>query len=184
MSFLKRKKGATVAEMIVVIAVLSIISAIVVSFIIVANEKVRTGNERVYALNDVTVIESKVDAWIRKMQIIDENKLTFSTVYGEVVNGKVSSDLRVVNSSGEVHTISFFNGQLLEDSTVVYTSSVIKKVDFTVLRQKTLFSGEDYEYLIICNVTYQIHKTRKETVDYQYTFAVLKYNEIDTGKTQ
>ena len=89
-----RKRGVGIAELVIVLAVLAIISTIVTSFIVMSNEQVRSSNEKVDALNDIAVIESIIEGKI-------ENYLTDGMISDIIQDDSEVLIFRLFDNNGE-----------------------------------------------------------------------------------
>ncbi len=83
-----RKKGTTLVEIAVVLAVISIISTIVISFSLMVGRRVRVSRAKLEAMQDVKVIETIAEGWINVMR---ENGATF-TVENNMLKAEIPSN--------------------------------------------------------------------------------------------
>ena len=61
---MNRKKGMTLAEIVVVLAVVAIVSTIVVSFSLMVNRKAQISRNKVDVVGEITLVEKLVDNWV------------------------------------------------------------------------------------------------------------------------
>lgn len=160
------KKGSSLAEMIIVIAVLSIISTIVISFVAMAGESVRTSKQRVDALNDIAIVESIIDSFITSE--LDSLELT---------NGKELLNL-TVNKGTEINKLSFneVTNQLIvqkDNIPTTYQSETITKIEILIKK------NTNDEKIAMCFITYQLDITSKKQISYSYSFCVNPYEHND-----
>ena len=153
----RTRKGATLTELVVVLAVLATISTIVISFVMVSNENVRSSREKAEALGDVDVVESLVESWVEK----------------QISNGYVISITDNYLSSKQLEnpksTLKFNDGVLssVEDN-ISYTSSTVSDIDFSV----------ESDNFVICKITYEINISNGAVKHYTYVFTVYPYEFI------
>lgn len=62
-----RKKGATLAELCVVLAVITIISVVVVSFSVMVHQRVNISTDKLKAMEDITIVEHFIEGWVETM---------------------------------------------------------------------------------------------------------------------
>ena len=62
-----RKNGATLAELCVVLAVITIISVVVVSFSVMVNERIGISTDKLKAMEDITIVEHFIEGWVNTM---------------------------------------------------------------------------------------------------------------------
>ena len=100
----KSLRGATLAEMMIVLGVLALISTIVISFVIMSNENVRTSSQKVDALNDIAVVENIMDNWLSS-----EMKYLSSDYFKD----ETKKDLDItVNYGDKINKLLFKNGKI------------------------------------------------------------------------
>ena len=75
---MNRKKGMTLAEIVVVLAVVAIVSTIVVSFSLMVNRKAQISRNKVDVVGEITLVEKLVDNWVYQ-QTLNSNELTIVT---------------------------------------------------------------------------------------------------------
>ena len=63
----KRLKGSTLAELVIVLAVASIISTAVVSYAVMFNRRVKTHNEKLNLMQDMSIAQVFVENWFDEM---------------------------------------------------------------------------------------------------------------------
>ena len=180
----KRRKGMGIAELAVVIAVISIVSLIVVSFTLMVSDKVRNSREKVNAMNDITVIESIVDTWITK-NIEKDNKLYFLAGFDAENKAIWASDFiitedREILSFGnevnpDLYDFSFSSEKVLsckipnpDDGvqTITYQMDTVESIHFNVGNEK---AGD---IIFFCTITYKVATSNKNSVTHTYTFTI------------
>ena len=112
----KHLRGATIAELIIVLAVLTIISTIVISFVVMSNENVRNSSQKVDALNDIAVVESIVNNWLSS-----EMEYLPSDYFGEI-DQKRDLDI-TINFDNKPKSYLKYDGINLYSSIVPSTNS-------------------------------------------------------------
>lgn len=160
------KKGVTLAELVVIIAVLSIISTMVISFVVMTGESIRTSKQRVDALNDLAIVENMIEGWL-------ETQLTDLPV----TNSEI--DLVLTNGSNEL-SYNIANKQLTINNggnETIYQTELINSIKIDI-------KGTNSKKIAICHITYELFITSKKTQEYIYTFCVYPYNYIGENTQQ
>ena len=167
--FSKRLKGASIAEMIIVIAVLSIISTIVVSFIVMSNENIRASNQKVDALNDIAVVESIVESWVKDMRK-QGGVISFE---GETLEAKIGDTPSL--------TLSFIDGVIKRNDIELYTTSVVKSISYDIKNRESYdgLSLTIIDQIVLCTITYEIQISNNNKHEYEYSFAVYSYEYLE-----
>lgn len=142
----KSRRGMTLAELMVSLAMVVIMIAMVVSFVVLMTNHTRANGERLTFQQDFAVIKSGVETWMTSV----------SDVTLEAEGGSAGTIDAPVLKAGE-NTLQFQNGVLSGDGISLRAESV-GAVTF-LLEEK---SGE---YLLFCTVT------RADSED-SYTFCV------------
>ena len=159
----KSRRGMTIAEIVVVLAVVAIASTIVVSFSIMVNTKTRISNSKVDAVGEIRVVESIVDGWIYR-QTLDSAE--FNIVDG-VLNSKVGED---------VYTLKFENNQVLgtlpDSERLWFDTESIDGISFEIIRKE---DTEENDLIIFCTVDYRILNGLGEEEIASYIFCVNEY---------
>ncbi len=81
------KKGATLGEMAIVLAVLAVISLVVVSFIVALNSRVKLSKAKLAAMQDIQAIEAIVERRIAE-EYANGNSPDFKIENGALVSGE------------------------------------------------------------------------------------------------
>ena len=160
--FSNRLKGASIAEMIIVIAVLSIISTIVVSFIVMSNENIRASNQKVDALNDIAVVESIVESWVKDMN-----------AHGGELKVDDNNSSKIILDVTPSLWLSFENKEIIRQGDVIYTTSVVENISFEVL------SNTNDEQLVLCTIEYKVQISNSKEQKYYYSFTVYNYEYLE-----
>ena len=176
----KRRKGMGIAELAVVIAVISIVSLIVVSFTLMVSDKVRNSREKVNAMNDITVIESIVDTWITK-NIEAGNEFYY---FGEeIVNGSywttefdLNTPIILASFSDnfekpDKYVFEFAKGtkqvtcKISDDQTITHQMDTVESIHFNV-------GKKEGDIIFFCTITYKVATSNKNSVTHTYTFTI------------
>lgn len=151
----KGRRGATLTELIVVVAVLSIVAVMVVSFSTMVGGSQRLAKAKVDALSDIRVAESVVENFIN-----DASDINNTNCY--------RSETMLANIEGD--TLTFENGALNINKTGGENSTVnfehITNITFSY--HSTAENGADTIYY--CKIAYVIGE-----LNYEYTFCVNPY---------
>ena len=162
----KRRKGMGIAELAVVIAVISIVSLIVVSFTLMVSDKVRNSREKVNAMNDITVIESIVDTWItenvKKEAIFEFNPWDGGSEEEFIVIQATLQDGSKVSIDFAGNTLS---GILPDGNSLSYQTDTVTKITYDKIETKD-------DALFFCTITYQVAVSNSNSVTHTYTFVI------------
>lgn len=160
----KGKRGFTLTELVVVIAVLAIISTMVVSFSVMVNGSQRLAKAKVEALGDIRLAESVIENFIN-----DASDSNNTNCY--------RSETMLANIEGD--TLTFENGALNINKTGGENSTVnfehITNITFSY--HSTKENGADTIYY--CKITYIVGDH-----EYDYTFCVNPYAGETINTTQ
>ena len=139
------RRGFTLAELTVVLAVMTIVAALVITFSSMIATRRAESQARLDAMNDISVAENTIESWIQKNEITktESNRL----------------------SAGE-NTICAKDGKLFIGENAVYTFERVKKIAFSSA------TDENGHTLYFCKVAYTPHTD--DTEDAYYTFCVYK----------
>ena len=66
----KNRRGFTIAELTIVLAVIAVVSTMVVSYVTIITQRNRAATERLNVMQDIQVIESMTEAWIEEISNI------------------------------------------------------------------------------------------------------------------
>ena len=143
------KRGFTVAELCIVLAVISIVSTVVISFTAMVTQRSKISRAQLSALQDIELIETLVEAHIESVSNTSDNQVT---VFWNIDDKK----LTVGNNT--------------------YTFESVEEISFSTLTEntkKTENTETATDILYICKVTYQIPYEKNTT--HTYTFCVNPY---------
>lgn len=142
------RRGFTLAELTVVLAVLVIISTMVVSFAVMVSNSRQTSTARLEALQDIRVCEAVVEGFIEGNTIIDFSRDAL-TGYNE--SSETTTTLSFTKNEDEGILSSSGNGIILESVTAIS------------------FSRTEDTFLYFCTIKYTVGNGK-----YSYTFCVPK----------
>ena len=180
----KRLRGATIAELIIVLAVLTIISTIVISFVAMSNENVRQSSQKVDALNDIAVVENIVDAWL------SSEMRYLSSEYSETHKEKKRLALHIDhNELYKEDSLLFFDfttkklNSSFNGSDVTYEPETVTDIEI-LFKQREETNKETGGTMIvsiaICYITYELVLSDSTVNEYTYSFVVYPYDSINT----
>ena len=158
------KKGVTLAELVVIIAILSIISTMVVSFVVMSGESVSSSKRKVDALNDLSIVESMIESWLN------------TELENLPATEKTDLDMELEDGTKK---LSFNNGVLTikkNGNESTYQAELVDSIHI-VIREKEIEEGTKIK-IAICYITYELFITNKNTKEYTYTFCVYPYDYI------
>ena len=108
----KRSKGSTLAELVIVLAVASIISTAVVSYAVMFNKRVKNHNEKLNLMQDMSIAQVFVENWIE--DLIVENP-TLENVKFEINDGVLSVEYSEIKKTVAVKSFSAINISYIEN---------------------------------------------------------------------
>lgn len=158
MKFLFNKKGMTIAELTVVLAVIAIVSTIVVSFSIMVHQQTLISNSKVDAVADIRVVENIIDGWIYRQE---------KEGYEISLEGNVLKSVK----EGSEYTLTFVDnkivGTLVDGDELFYNTSTIESIEYEIF-------AKDTDMLIICTINYYVSNGTELVLD-SYIFCVNQY---------
>ena len=143
------RRGMTVSELMVVLAVLTIVIVMVVSFSTMVGSTSKLAKAKLDALNDIKLAESVIE------NFIEDNS-------GQIT---ILSEGKIGNTAGE--NISFSNGYLIVSRTGGNGTTIEME---TVNSIKFSMNENASDTLYYCTITYAIGDS-----DFDYTFCVNPY---------
>ena len=170
----KNRRGATLAELAVVIAVVAIVAVMVTSFIVMLDGSRDLSEMKLEALQDIRLAESVIEGYI--IDVVNE------TVVGEnqVVKGfSTYSSNRLIGMNGKI--LEFYAGVLHLGNTDIELTTV-ESITFDNLLGEDP-TADDYlskvnssDNIFYCTITYDIGGT-----EFDYTFCVNPYAGENIG---
>ncbi len=146
------KKGFTVLELSIVLAIVAIVSASVATFSVMFAKRVNSNNKKLSLMQDVVKAQSLIDSWVNEIY----------TLNGEIV---VLDGQLVANVSGENYQLYLSNGMLVGKIPTGERSvelSIVSQIDFSVKEK----SGDKLYY---CNLSYTFEKDSDQFKNYVFT---------------
>lgn len=154
----KQKKGFTLSEVCVVLAVVGIVSAIVTSFCIVMHHRSNMSRARLDIVNEINVVETYVERWVDKMY---ENGAEFSINEGVLTATIGTVDYKATFTDG------VFNGEVPADETMTFNTMRIESLEFDCAE-----NGGTGDKIFFCTATALLPQVNGEDKQEQYTFCV------------
>ena len=159
-----KKKGATLAEMCIVMAVVAIVSLSVTSFATMASGRGTAAATKLDAMGDLEIVEAIVESWILEVAKDPENVIN--------IDPKVSNKITATKNDPVTNRSIMFDQQTLNvtfpgvGDAVLYRLKSIKNLAFEVEQ-----SSDKTATLYYCTVTYE-YRNGIVTKDQTYTFCV------------
>lgn len=172
-----KRKGTTLTEMVVILAVLAIISTVVVSFSLAVSRRVRVSSAKLEAMQDVEVIEALTESWIDALRAKGA-EFQCPTISSDDEKRSGNPDhtklqATVGNTTYELNYDSatkIFKGTLPDGKSISYTSEVITAIKFSTEPNKV---NPGASGLFICTVEYTVPLAGSDTDnEFEYTFCV------------
>ena len=138
------KRGMTLVELSVVLAVVAIVATMVVSFVVMVSTRRRSAAERLEALSDIEIVENVTESWI------EQNS-----------TGEIYVEESILSANGDASTLAFSDGVFYRNGTAVVLDRVTS-VSFASM------NGDNGEILYVCTVTYTLTGKGEEV----YVFCV------------
>lgn len=148
-----KRKGITLSEICIVLAVVSIVSLAVVSFAAMATGRGATGTDKLKVMQDIELLEAMVDNW-------------FNTVYNSGESAVIDTGETSVNN----RALYFENGNLYINTDGKYQSyrfETVTKLEFEIMK-----NAENNDEIFFCTVTYAYRRGRNTPVEETYTFCI------------
>jgi Tfp pilus assembly protein FimT len=152
------KKGATLAELCVVLAVIGIISAMVVSFSIMVSARVTVNRSKLKAEQDLVQVEAITEAWITR-QTDNYATITVSEGYLTATQGETADTLSFQENK--------LSGTLPDGGEIRCNTETIRSVSFQIQEKA---DGSDSLYF--CTITYEIAQTGRTSQTLTHVFCV------------
>ena len=174
-----RRKGVTLMEMTIVIAVIGIISTVVVSFTMMVSQRAAVGSGKMGALNEIEMTKAVVEAWVDKIDPTGKASIRFDTDSQD--GDKLVAD---VSGSENRYYIYIQDGMLVAETTKTEAQTVealrcpaesIKDISFDVKeRYDASDSTKVTDRIIFCTLTYVIPKAgvTVSTEEKELTFCI------------
>lgn len=160
-----KKKGITLTEICVALAVLSIVSLVVVSFAAMATGRGATGTDKLKFMQDIELLEAVVDDW-------------FEAVYTGAGSVTVESGEPMAKRAQETTsdlTLQWNNGNLIAVFPAEGGESVSRTFQFEVITDVQFEVKENPskpDEIFFCTVTYVYRQGQNKEVEKNYTFCI------------
>lgn len=146
------KRGATLAEMCVVLALVTIIGTMVTSFSVSVSRRTQLSAVRLEMTGDLDAVESIADSWLGQMKL---QNAELSVQGNDICAG--------------LYTLSFRNGVLRgtlpDGKSVTYRSAYVKKMTFSQVEGTT-------SKLFFCTVTYDMSGLSDDEAEQVQVFCI------------
>jgi len=170
------RKGATLAELIIVLAVLVIAATMVVSFSSMMHGAQGISNERFEAMQDVTAAESIIEGFIESHASaenyvsIDDND---HVVFHSVSDPTKTTSFNFYNNV-DLLLINYLNGSNVSME-FEHIESITFELEATIINDSMVIGGKATtvyggDIIYYCTINYSVDKT-----NYTYTFCVNPY---------
>lgn len=119
-----RRKGATLAELSVVLAVLAVVTAMVVSFAVLITQHASLSTARMNAINDIEQVKSVTKGWLNAVEQESSTALTADEILqipGHVMSRKIGESNCFISFANGTLSARFPNGNTLSCSTTQVT---------------------------------------------------------------
>ena len=163
------RKGITLAEMCIVLAVVAIVSLSVASFATMAGGRGTAAATKLDAMGDLEIVEAIVESWILEAAKDPENEIIIVPLTEDSNALQIDKTNDKIGLSGKTLQVSFPDGE--ED--IYYNLKSITGLKFD-------WAGDDAK-IYYCTVTYQ-YRNGIVTKEQTYTFCVYpRVGEIVSG---
>lgn len=162
-----KRKGITLSEICIVLAVVSIVSLAVVSFAAMATGRGATGTDKLKVMQDIELLEAMVDNWFDKVYTsngavtVEKEPENPEKTYLKAEDGitiRWYSPAMVVVFPGE-------NGG--EAVTQSFRFETVTKLEFEIMK-----NAENNDEIFFCTVTYAYRRGQNTPVEETYTFCI------------
>ena len=159
-----KKKGITLTEICVALAVLSIVSLVVVSFAAMATGRGATGTDKLKFMQDIELLETVVDDWFEAVYT-GAGSMTESAEPMAKRELKTTSGLTLQWNNGNL--IAVFPAEGGESVSRTFQFEVITDVQFEVKENPS-----KTDEIFFCTVTYVYRQGQNKEVEKNYTFCI------------
>ncbi len=151
------RRGMTLVEISVVLAIIAIVSAMVVSFCLMINTRAKTAEKKLAVMQDLTVTEATVESFVLTMA---ERGATFAVSEGgKTLVATLAESTFACTFDGAGETLSC----TVDDEENVLSTTAFTDISFSVLENTQ-------DYVILCTVSYTLPHTESEAA--HYTFCI------------
>ena len=155
---IKQKRGFTLSELCIVLALVAVVATIVTSFCLVVHQRSVISSARLNIVNEVNVVETFVERWVDKMS---EKGATFSIAEDGTLTATLDGvDYEATFSEG------VFNGAVpSDDNGMTFSTTSIDSVVFEV-------ESKNGDTIFFCTATALLPQVNGDAKEEKYTFCV------------
>ena len=155
---IKQKRGFTLSELCIVLALVAVVATIVTSFCLVVHQRSVISSARLNIVNEVNVVETFVERWVDKMS---EKGATFSIAEDGTLTATLEGvDYKATFSEG------VFNGAVPSgENGMTFTTTSIDSVVFEV-------ESQNGDTIFFCTATALLPQVNGDAKEEKYTFCV------------
>ena len=155
---IKQKRGFTLSELCIVLALVAVVATIVTSFCLVVHQRSVISSARLNIVNEVNVVETFVERWVDKMS---EKGATFSIAEDGTLTATLDGvDYEATFSEG------VFNGAVPSgENGMTFTTTSIDSVVFEV-------ESQNGDTIFFCTATALLPQVNGDAKEEKYTFCV------------
>jgi prepilin-type N-terminal cleavage/methylation domain-containing protein len=155
---IKQKRGFTLSELCIVLALVAVVATIVTSFCLVVHQRSVISSARLNIVNEVNVVETFVERWVDKMS---EKGATFSISE----EGKLTATLEGVDYEA-TFSEGVFNGAVPSgENGMTFSTTSIDSVVFEV-------ESQNGDTIFFCTATALLPQVNGDSKEEKYTFCV------------
>ena len=147
------KKGFSLLELSIVLAIVSIVSVMAITFSALISGKITTGTKKLNFMQDVEVIEASLESWV---DVLISEGAVFSVENGNVKATKNSTEYKVTFDDGVLKAI-------LPTRTIKTNTETVDSISFDLITKNN-------EVLFFCTVT-----TTLKNAPSTYVFTINTY---------
>ena len=154
----KNRKGFTLSELCIVLALVAIVSTIVISFCLIMNKRSAISRARLDIVNEVNAVETLIEKWVDKMS-------EQGAVFGKAEDGSLLATVNNVD-----YKATFVNGELKAsvpdgDNEMALATTRIESIAFGMV-------SKDGDTMFFCTATALLPQVNGEAKEEKYTFCV------------
>ena len=155
---IKQKRGFTLSELCIVLALVAVVATIVTSFCLVVHQRSVISSARLNIVNEVNVVETFVERWVDKMS---EKGATFSIAEDGTLTATLDGvDYEATFSEG------VFNGAVPSgENGMTFSTTSIDSVVFEV-------ESQNGDTIFFCTATALLPQVNGDAKEEKYTFCV------------
>jgi prepilin-type N-terminal cleavage/methylation domain-containing protein len=155
---IKQKRGFTLSELCIVLALVAVVATIVTSFCLVVHQRSVISSARLNIVNEVNVVETFVERWVDKMS---EKGATFSISE----DGTLTATLEGVDYEA-TFSEGVFNGAVPSgENGMTFSTTSIDSVVFEI-------ESQNGDTIFFCTATALLPQVNGDAKEEKYTFCV------------